>query len=178
MTAADVENLLDEYSTLREFLLGQAELSYAASIERVYPKVMVVAVASYFENAVTSAIADFCRESVTENSIHEFVKNKGLSRQYHTLFSWSAKNLNSFYGLFGEDAKFRHKKWMQEHERNTEAVLAFLEIGSLRNLLVHQDFADFALDKSVADVYMLYQRANPLVQSIIDPLYDESTSVA
>jgi hypothetical protein len=174
MTAAHVDNLLEEYSTLRQLLLDGGEPSLAAAIERVYPKVMVVAVASYFEDAVTNSIAEFCRESVTESSIHEFVRNKGLSRQYHTLFNWNSKNLNTFYGLFGEDAKYRHKKWVQECEANADAVLAFLEIGSLRNTLVHQDFADFALEKTALDVHHLYNRAMPFVESVTAPLRGSS----
>ena len=36
---------------------------------------------------------------------------------------------------------------------------AFLEIGNLRNQLVHENYADFRLDKTVDEIYGLYRTA-------------------
>jgi hypothetical protein len=39
------------------------------------------------------------------------------------------------------------------------AIRAFLELGNLRNQLVHQDYATFPLEKTSDEIYQLYQDA-------------------
>ena len=41
-----------------------------------------------------------------------------------------------------------------------ESVKAFLEIGHLRNQLVHKNYADFQLDKTLEEIYSRYKQAN------------------
>ncbi len=41
----------------------------------------------------------------------------------------------------------------------SEAVAAFLELGDLRNLLVHENFAAYLLEKTSEEIYKLYRQA-------------------
>ncbi len=34
--------------------------------------------------------------------IPSLVKNKAVSRQYHTWFDWNANNANAFFNMFGD----------------------------------------------------------------------------
>ena len=79
--------------------------------------------------------------------VGEIVRNKAVSRQYHTWFQWNARNANSFYGLFGSD----FRKFMKRKVRDDnlgDSVRAFLELGNERNRLVHQDYGVFVLEKT------------------------------
>ena len=61
---------------------------------------------------------------------------------------------------------------MAKSEDLQGAVKAFLEIGNERNGLVHGDYATFALEKTLEDVYVLYKRALPFVQFLPIALRD------
>ena len=65
------------------------------------------------------------------------------------------RNANSFFRAFGNN----FQSFMAERVRSTaeleESIRAFLEIGKLRNQLVHENFADFQLDKTVNEIVEL-----------------------
>lgn len=46
------------------------------------------------------------------------------------------------------------------------AVRAFLEVGNERNKLVHQDYATFAMEKTLDEIYQLYRDALPFVERL------------
>ena len=46
-----------------------------------------------------------------------------------------------------------------------EAIRAFLELGQMRNELVHENFATFALEKTSEEIYALYSKAVPFVEA-------------
>ena len=51
-----------------------------------------------------------------------------------------------------------------------ESIKAFLQLGSLRNQLVHQNFAQFTVDFTAEDIFDLYQKANEFVEGFLDDL--------
>lgn len=51
-----------------------------------------------------------------------------------------------------------------------DAIRSFLELGSLRNQLVHRDFANFPLDKTGQEIFELYKRAVRFVECLPDHL--------
>ena len=114
----------------------------------------------------------FVKEVSSENErLVEFVKNKAISRQYHTFFNWDLQNANAFFGLFGDS----FKTFMAEKTKNdsnlAEAIKAFVELGRERNRLVHQDFGIFSLEKTTEEIYKLYETALPFVQCIPEKLH-------
>jgi hypothetical protein len=47
-----------------------------------------------------------------------------------------------------------------------EAISRFIEIGRLRNELVHQNFATFEIEKTALEIYEAYQKAAFFVQAL------------
>jgi len=147
--------------------LSSTEPSLAIAASDTFRKTLVLASASYFEHKVCVCVADFVHECANGSTlVVSFVKNKAISRQYHTWFNWTDSNANTFFALFGVE----FKQMMQERIRSSEelkaAVAAFLEIGNERNKLVHQDFASFPFEKTLEEIYGSYNKALPFVNGL------------
>jgi hypothetical protein len=98
--------------------------------------------------------------------VREFVRQKGLSRQYHALFQWDAKNANKFFSLFGDDFRRYAEKRVKSDTSLEDGVKAFLELGDARNRLVHEDFGNFTLEKTAEELFALFQRADAFASKI------------
>jgi hypothetical protein len=57
------------------------------------------------------------------------------------------------------------KRRVEDDDSLNEAVRAFLEIGSNRNRLIHNDFGSFFLEKTAEEVYNLYSKAMVFVEA-------------
>ena len=99
--------------------------------------------------------------------IVEFVRNKAVERQYHTYFNWDRGNANAFFALFGEGFKGHMERRVKQEEAYDRAIKAFLELGSERNRLVHQDFGSYVLEKTVDEIMDTFHRARPFVDSLL-----------
>lgn len=140
--------------------LGVNEPSLAVAAADNFRKALVLAIASYFEHRICASVLEFAQECANGNGlIVGLIKNKAVSRQYHTWFKWDDSNANQFFGLFGNDFKLMMGESVKVSEELRVSIRAFLEIGNERNKLVHQDFASFSLEKTLDEIYFLYQRA-------------------
>lgn len=158
MSETVVDRLYEEFQALISHLDRGGEISLRSVTDANFRKALLLAAASYFERRVCDDLVRLVGEFSNENIlIVEFVKNKAISRQYHTFFQWESRNANQFFGLFGESFKNEMKNEIRENEDLEHAVRAFLEIGSERNRLVHQDYGTFALEKTADEIYQLYQ---------------------
>jgi hypothetical protein len=82
------------------------EVSLRSVVEANFRKVLLLVAASYFEWRITQNILEFVgRASNNNGAIVEFVKNKAVSRQFHSLFDWDKNNANRFFSCFGENFK-------------------------------------------------------------------------
>jgi hypothetical protein len=52
------------------------------------------------------------------------------------------------------------------------SVRAFLELGNERNRLVHQNYATFPMEKTLDEIYALYQNAVMFVDALPSALRD------
>jgi len=102
--------------------------------------------------------------------ITSFLKKKGIDRQYHTYFKWDERNPNPFFSLFGEEFKQDVKKIIKSDSELDDSINAFLELGDLRNNLVHQNFASFPVDKTAEEIYALYKKALKFIEFISSKL--------
>ena len=155
-----VDHLFHEHLSLVEFLANSGEISLRYNVEDNFRKTLLVAGASYIEaNLSDRLIRLFAETTNAPEPLVEFFRNKAIARQYHTFFNWDGRNANAFFGLFGT----RFREFMGERvsgDSNLDSCIrAFLELGSLRNQLVHQNFSIFPLEKTVDEIYDLYQRA-------------------
>lgn len=175
-----VELLNEEYRSIVNFLTESIQPSLSSDVNKSFKKVIALASASYFEHLVQEILIDFVtRETDSNLKAINFFKKKAIGMQYHTYFKWGekdnpdkpGKNANSFFALFGDEFK---KEIEEEIKTNSEldmSIKAFLEIGHLRNILVHSNFAAYNLDtKTADDIFELYKRGVPFVNYIREKL--------
>ena len=124
-------------------------------------------VASSFERRLTDTVINFTIEATSEKHLLVWlVRNKAVSRQYHTWFDWNKRNANKFFGLFGPAFRNYAKSIVNEDDDLQSSIRSFLEIGDARNRLVHQDFGSFTLEKTSEEIYSLYSSASKFVDWI------------
>ncbi len=174
MTPIDI--LHKEYLSIVEYLDKNLQPSLSSDVNKYFKKVIVLSAASYFEHRVQEILVDFIGRK-TNNHIPalNFFKKKAIGMQYHTYFSWGekgdpdkpGKNANSFFSLFGEEFKKQAEERVKQSPDLTKAMKSFLEIGHLRNILVHSNFAAYNFDnKTTEDVLNLYKDGTPFVTFI------------
>lgn len=141
-------------------------MSLQNNVESDFRKTLLLSVASYFETALSESLTDlFSEKTGAAEPMVEFVRNKAIARQYHTFFNWDARNASAFFGLFGVNFRQFMVAQVDNDSVLDSSIRAFLELGSLRNNLLHQNFAIFPLDKTVKEIYALYRDALSFVEA-------------
>jgi hypothetical protein len=155
-----VEGLFIQFSAALEALRERGDLSLVSSADDTFRKSLLLTAASWFEYLITETITRTAAEASTNCvPIVNFLRNKGVHRQFHTYFDWESKNGAKFFGLFGP-AFAREMKDLAEADPGYRAALeAFLEIGGERNRMVHENFGVYNLDKTTLEVFELYRIA-------------------
>jgi hypothetical protein len=160
MIVTVVDRLHREFSDLLGVLESAGEPSLRSVADDNLRKSLLMASASYLERRMTEAVLEFVAAATAEDHILTWlVKNKVVSRQYHTWFDWEKKNANNFFGLFGVDFRDSMKKFVDKDVELKASIEAFLEVGRERNRLVHQDFGSFTMEKTSNEIYELYSIA-------------------
>jgi len=155
-----INRLYEDSKLLLEKLLADGEISLATTVDDIFRKTLLLAAASFFEQAIGEAILEYVAEKAdSDAAVVSLTKVKAIDRQYHTYFDWNASNANSFFGHFGEQYKKYAKAKVDGDPVLKESIRAFLEVGSLRNQLVHQNYATFTLEKTADEIYSLYTSA-------------------
>ena len=159
-----VARLHDEFSSLETFLSENGAPQHLSAIEGVFPKTMLLAAASYFEKRLTEEVERIAMDATADDHVLVWLVRRGaINRRYHTWFNWEARNANHFFQLFGDGFKAHAKESLNRDEKLKQSVADFLEIGRERNSLAHEDFGNFALDKTADDVVALYNSAKVFV---------------
>jgi len=154
-----VQDLFETSEVILAMLDDQRELSLRSRIENEFRKSIALSAASMFESDIKDLIERFCHETGSgDTRLASLVKIKILDRQYHTLFSWDSRNANSFFGLFGEAFKAEAQDDVAADGQLEEGIRAFLELGRLRNDLVHNNYATFPFDETTSEVIVLYRK--------------------
>lgn len=175
MESERIERQYQDSQELYNYLLGKEEISFATYIDSVYKKVLVLSAASYFESKISELISNYATNaSGSDKRIVKLIESKVIERQYHTLFQWDAKNTNAFWKLFGEKTKEKVRQKINSDEKLREAERCFIELGRRRNLLVHENFAEFDVNITVKEIYGKYREACnfiSLIGTVLDPSY-------
>lgn len=166
MVATRVDEIHKEFSELLEFLSESGEISFRISVEDHFRKLLLVAAASYFEKCLTESIIDFAKERIEGIALVSLIKNEVVSRRYHSWFDWrpEAKNVNRFFSLFGSEFKEYAEAKVKDNDEIRRSITSFIEIGRGRNLVVHNDFGSFPLEKTSKEIYALYLSARKFVE--------------
>ena len=170
MPSTIIDKAYEDNASLCLYLSEKNELSLLRTVDDSFRKTLVLSAASLFEHQITDAIHSYCdRKSGSDPCVLALVCNKVLKRQYFTFFDWEAKRAGPFFsrlgGLIGEKLKSEFKI-----EPLKSALDAFLELGFLRNSLVHQNFAGYVFEKTNEEVYHLYKQASVFVNRVIEEL--------
>jgi hypothetical protein len=162
-----VDLLFTEHSELMAYLQEHNQPSFAGTLQSTKPKIVLLAGASYLEVEVQRAVTDFYEEVTgSHNEAIAFVRNKAIKRQYHTYFGWDSGTVNTFFGLFGDECLANYKNLAKTDQALLKSAKDFCLLGSLRNQLVHGNYAAFNLDKTAEEVYELYLSAASFVDRI------------
>ena len=101
MTLPNIEDMYLENKNLLEYLEINGQVSFKSQTDNTFKKVLLLACASNLEYQVTEIITTFAKEASNNCEALLFVKNKAITRQYHTFFNWENNNANQFFGYFG-----------------------------------------------------------------------------
>jgi hypothetical protein len=162
-----VEALLQDHIAILDQLVSNGEASFAATLQQTIPKVGLLAAASWMEFRVMEILREFFHEVTggTEEAI-EFVRINALERKYHTLFDWQKRTVAAFLAKFGPDLKSYGRSIAETDPDFSRQASAFMELGELRNQLVHGNYAAFTLEKTTAEVLTLYRDAAGFVDCL------------
>lgn len=168
MTAVDF--LHRDYSIIIDYLKETNQPSFASDLDKHFKKNLILSAASFFETEIQDILVNFVSNvSLNDMRVVSFLKKKGINMQYHTYFNWGEKNepgkpgkdANAFFSLFGEEFKSHCAKEIEADPNLDSGVKAFIEIGHLRNILVHSNFAAVNFDtKTTEEIYNLYKMAS------------------
>ena len=167
MSETIVDRIYNDNLALLEYLRQCQQISFVSQFDSTFKKDLLLASASYFEDEVCKIVQAFVeRKAGGDECIVSLVKQKVIKRQYHTYFEWEAKNANKFFGMFGEGFQRKLKQKIIDDPTLDTAVKAFLELGNMRNCLVHQNYAIYRIDKTAEEVYTLYKKAAFFIQCL------------
>jgi hypothetical protein len=164
-----VEGLYSEFQILLAYLNSNSEISMSSLADTNLKKNLILSSASYFEVTITNSLTEyFAEKSNNSFCIKEFLVNKGLKRQYHTLFDWEKNNANTFFAFFGQDFKFFMEEKVKNDDSLNSSIKNFLEIGRERNRLVHQNFGNYNIEKTLEEIFESYKQSLNFTTKIID----------
>ncbi|MDJ0106329.1 HEPN domain-containing protein [Rhodococcus erythropolis] len=138
--------------------LSETSASGLTALNRSYHKVILIAAASNLESQVKRIVVDFF-ERHGRAELCAFIDKQVLARNYHTLFDWKQEKATAFFVSFGEGSSKRFKEMLRNDDEFRDEHNAFMKLGSLRNQLVHQDYASFSLDQTPDELINLYRLA-------------------
>src|SRR5258708_2033077 len=173
--ATAIDRLVERQDAVLNFLRDSNQLSMALDFEDSYRKLLVMACGSLFESYLLAHIYDFARSS-SDIRVAEFVKNKALNPQYHTLFKWDAANVNQFLGVFGEAYKQRISTELNANVSLNQGVRDFLQIRAERNRLAHGILGEIAHDLTVQEIKDKFYSAWSFLQYLAGPLTIDSST--
>lgn len=177
MSTNVVERLHDEFVELYDFLIENDGVTLVSVVEENFPKALLLAAASHFESQLKKSMKDFVMEVTDDDHpLVSLIENKVIERQYHTWFDWERKNANRFFGMFGSRFKDHADSLVKKDDDLRKSISAFMEIGGERNKLVHQDFANFQMNKTSSEVYDLYKSATIFVHWFPNAIRDFSST--
>lgn len=160
----EVTIFYERQSELISYLLEAKELSLHQDAEQMLQKNLPLAAASYFEQHVCKILRDFVdTKSGTCIELISLIELTAIKRQYHTMFEWEGKNVNKFLALFGAEFKRKIVAEIAADANLTNASKDFLEIGYLRNCVVHQNYSTYLIEKSAREIFELFQNATVFV---------------
>ena len=159
-----IERKYNDFKEIIDYLEKNKEISLKNIADNDLKKNLLLSAASYFEDLIKEIILNFVENNSNKQIIKSFVKNKAVERQYHTYFDWKAKNANRFFSLFGEEFKMQAEIDIKNDINLKKFIQDFLELGNLRNEIVHENFTVFPIEKTAEEIFELYCSAYQFIE--------------
>jgi len=132
-------------------------------IEDIFRKNLILSAASLYEHRISEVLIQHTETNANSSDcVIALIKIKALKRQYHTFFDWDHMKIGPFFSLLGS-TRGDVLKSECANLPTKECANAFLELGSLRNSLVHRNFALFQCDKTSEEIISLCEMAEVFV---------------
>jgi hypothetical protein len=159
-----VEGLYNESRSAIDALQGAFLVSEAISVSESARKTLAIAAASAFEKDVTEMLYEFS-DAVTFGNPYcrSLISERIVSRQYHALFQWDGQSAAGFFANFGPEARKFYDAKVRNDATLAQSVRDFLDLGRLRNEIVHRDYITYSFDKTLDDVINQYRSARLFV---------------
>ena len=165
MATEPVDALHRDFADLLAFLDQADQISFRITADDNFRKVLLLAIASYFERQLTDVVISFAEAATDRNQVvKSLIKRQVVDRKYHTWFDWEARNANRFFSMFGDSFKADMSKLVSRDKKLSSSIQAFMEIGRERNHMVHQDFGRYTLQKTLEEIYQTYCSATEFVE--------------
>lgn len=164
-----IDDYYDQYSALIKKLVDEGSLSEAQALQDTLRRTSVVGAASFFEQALKDALLTFVsNRSGSDPAVTTIVKMSLIDRGFHQMFQWEGKNANKFFSHFGSELGEEMKKGCAGELKSP--VQSFMELGNLRNCIVHQNFHIFYFEKTLDECYASYRDAQQFVSFVLQSL--------
>jgi hypothetical protein len=149
MSAEFVEAFYRTHVELGQYLIDAREVSYATDFNTSFRRSLVLAIASFFEHEVTAVMREIpVQHAEGCDIIASLLERQVIRRKYHTFFDWDDLKPMPFFALFGDAYKTMAQTRVKADAEVGAAMRAFLELGQIRNRLVHGNFVAFDIDKT------------------------------
>ena len=159
-----IDNLYSNASQLLRQLGEAGDLSMQSFANENLRKALLLSAASWFEGRVCTAMETFSAvHSGNHSGIRAIIKRWAVDGMYFRYFAWREQKPGIFYSQFGDDCSAMLKSEVNASPELKQALADFLELGNLRNELVHQNFATYPFEKTADEVYALFQSAERFV---------------
>lgn len=161
-----IEQLKSNFDQIHKILLENNNPSLASDIDNYYKKTLILSIASQNEKQIYEILYDFVKhKSNNDEKIISFLKMQAIYGKFHQLFEWGnnddlepGKNANKFFRLFGATFLSEAKIEISKNNQLDVGIKSFIEIGHLRNLLIHNDFTTYEINtKTTDDVFTLFK---------------------
>ncbi|MCM1960053.1 MULTISPECIES: HEPN domain-containing protein [Acinetobacter] len=149
-------NYIQDNKALNILLSDNVDLaSFYSGYNNLYTKSFVIACSNSFEKKWLDFLPNFL--SGNNPLTKSFIKTQAVDRKFHTMFDWKNKSAGPFYGAFGES----FKKYIADQIKSDSNLKlkqdAFLELGQLRNLIVHEGIHNYSLQREIQSIYKLFE---------------------
>ncbi|UVJ38026.1 HEPN domain-containing protein [Arthrobacter sp. CJ23] len=136
-----------------------------SSLNRSYHKHLLVAAASSLEDRVKALVPEIFGRHGTDR-LAAFVAKQVMARGYHTLFDWRGGTAQGFFTSFGEVCGQTFKAALKADDVLKAQHGAFMQLGDLRNQVVHNDYASALIELTPAEIIARYKLSLEFVDRI------------
>ncbi|MCI9405219.1 MAG: hypothetical protein HFJ22_07365 [Clostridia bacterium] len=172
MDAQPINNLISEYRELYGFLNKNHQIALAISISNHYKKILLLSCASLYEKYFTENLMEIIKNKTNHESLSTLFYNKSIKQQYFKFFDWKEDrgNIKGFLSLFGNEVQKNIQAEIDIDSELQEGMNSFLKIGYNRNLLVHENFIVYNLEKTFEEIEYLHGKAIKFLVFLMDAI--------